>query len=88
MTPDADRPPEEDLACREVVEIVSEYLDGTMAPGERRRLEAHLEGCPFCTEYVDQLRAVGRALHTLGTESIGAGRRDALLQAFRSWHER
>jgi anti-sigma factor RsiW len=87
MTPDAVRPPDEDLACQEVVEIVSDYLDGTMAPGERRRFEAHLEGCPFCTEYVDQLRAVGGVLRALAADSIDAARRDAVLEAFRGWHE-
>ena len=88
MTPDTARPPEEDLACKEVVEIVSDYLDGTMAPAERRRFEAHLEGCPYCTDYVDQMRAVGGALGELGGESIDPARRDALLDAFRGWHER
>jgi anti-sigma factor RsiW len=88
MTPDAIRPPEDGLACIEVVEIVSDYLDGTMAPVERHRFEAHLRGCPYCTEYVEQLRAVGGALRELGGESIGPAGRDALLEAFRSRHER
>jgi len=86
MTPDAIRPHEEDLACQEVVEIVSDYLDGTMTPAERRRFEAHLETCPYCTEYVEQLREVGGALRALGGQSIDAARRDALLEAFRGWH--
>jgi anti-sigma factor RsiW len=87
MTPDAIRPPEEDLACQEVVEIVSDYLDETMAPADRRRFEAHLQGCPYCTEYLEQLREVGGALRGLGAESIDEARRNALLEAFRGWHE-
>jgi anti-sigma factor RsiW len=88
MTPDAILPPDNDLACQEVVEIVSDYLDGTMTPADRRRFDAHLLGCPFCTEYVEQLRAVGGALRALAGESIGPARRDALVEAFRGWHER
>jgi anti-sigma factor RsiW len=87
MTPAPTRPPNDDLVCQEVVEIVSDYLDGAMAPAERRRFDAHLETCPCCTEYVEQLREVGGALRALGSESIDPGRRDELLEAFRGWHE-
>jgi anti-sigma factor RsiW len=87
VTADTTRPPEDDLACQKVVEIVSDYLDGSMAGGMRRRFEAHLERCPYCTEYVEQLREVGAALHGLAAESIEPARRDALLDAFRGWHE-
>jgi anti-sigma factor RsiW len=87
VTPDTIRPPEEDLACQEVVEIVSDYLDGSMTGGVRRRFEAHLQRCPYCTDYVEQLREVGVALRGLAAESIESARRDALLEAFRGWHE-
>jgi anti-sigma factor RsiW len=87
VTPGTICPREEDLACQEVVEIVSDYLDGRLAPAERRRFEAHLQGCPYCTEYVAQLREVGGALRGLAAESIALERRDALLEAFRGWHE-
>jgi anti-sigma factor RsiW len=76
----------DDLACQEVVEIVSDYLDGVMAAEERRRVETHLETCPYCIEYVEQMRAIGGALHGLARESIAPERRDALLEAFRGWH--
>jgi anti-sigma factor RsiW len=76
----------EDLACQELVEIVSDYLDGAMAPEARRRVEVHLESCPYCIEYLEQMRAIGGALHGLARESIAPERRDALLEAFRGWH--
>jgi anti-sigma factor RsiW len=86
LSPDRRNPPGEDLACQEVVEVVSSYVDGVMAPEQMRRFEAHLVDCPYCTEYVDQLREVSGALHGLGAESIAPERREALLEAFRGWH--
>ena len=83
MTPAPPRP--DDLACQEVVEIVTDYLEGALPAGERDRFEAHLEQCPFCTEYVEQMRAVGGALGALEPETIAPERRDALIAAFRGW---
>ena len=88
MTPDRGNPSDEDLACQEVVEVVSSYVDGLMEPEEMRRFEAHLLDCPYCTQYVDQLREIGGALHGLAGESIAPERREALLEAFRGWHAR
>ncbi|HLM87888.1 MAG TPA: zf-HC2 domain-containing protein [Streptosporangiaceae bacterium] len=46
-----------DIACRQAVELVTGYLEGTLArAGRRRRFEAHLAGCPHCTEYLAQMR--------------------------------
>jgi anti-sigma factor RsiW len=88
LTPDRGNPSDEDLACQEVVEVVSNYVDGLMEPEEMRRFEAHLLDCPYCTRYVDQLREIGGALHGLAGESIAPERREALLEAFRGWHAR
>ena len=51
----------DDLACVEVVEIVTDYLEGALPAAEASRLERHLETCPGCSEYLEQLRA-GRRL--------------------------
>ena len=80
--------PGDDLACRQVVEDVTAYLEGVMAPGERRRFEAHLSGCPFCTRYVEQVGEVAGALGALREEAAAPADRAALLAAFRGWRER
>ncbi len=54
MTGPADVP---DLRCVELVELLGEYLEGTLTPGRRDDLEAHLRGCRGCSAVVDQLRA-------------------------------
>jgi anti-sigma factor RsiW len=46
-----------DITCRELVELVTDFLEGTLSADDRERLEAHLEACDPCVEYVDQIRA-------------------------------
>jgi anti-sigma factor RsiW len=72
----------EDLACRELVELVTDYLEGALAPAERARFEAHLADCPGCERYLEQLRAtiaITRASGELENRPEIAG----LLKAFR-----
>jgi anti-sigma factor RsiW len=58
-------PPHDDVACIDEVELITEYLEGALPEAERRRLEAHLETCPGCTEFLAQIRAVAESLHGL-----------------------
>ena len=76
------------MTCREVVDLVSEYLEGRMAPADRARFEAHLELCPYCREYVSQMRATIAALGGLGEETIPEERRAEVIEAFRDWKDR
>src|SRR5690242_16024669 len=45
-----------DLACRELVELVTAYFDGSLSRRDRRRFEAHISACVNCTAYVEQIR--------------------------------
>jgi anti-sigma factor RsiW len=56
---------EPDLKCIEVVELVSDYLDGELDAETRRRVEEHLALCPPCRLYVEQVRGTVRALGRL-----------------------
>jgi anti-sigma factor RsiW len=73
------------MTCKKLVELVSEYLEGTLASADRRRFEEHLEDCPYCVTYVEQLRQVVGALGRLPAESISPKAREELLYAFRDW---
>jgi len=70
------------------VEIVTDYLEGAMTDGERARFEGHLSKCGGCTRYLEQMRetveASGR-LRVDDVDALGAGARDELLAAFRSF---
>jgi anti-sigma factor RsiW len=73
------------LACQELVELVTDYLEGTLSRRDRRRVERHLSGCDGCTAYLEQMRATLAALGTITEESLAPEARDALLHAFRDW---
>jgi anti-sigma factor RsiW len=74
-----------DMSCRELVEAITDYLEGTMGAGDRRRFQAHLEICPFCVTYLEQMRQTIVTVGELREESISPERRDHLVGAFRGW---
>jgi anti-sigma factor RsiW len=76
--------PSDDPACVEVVELVTDYLEGVLPEAEARRLERHLGTCPGCTEYLEQLRAIAGSLRGLTDESFPAELREGLIADFRS----
>jgi anti-sigma factor RsiW len=77
-------PETDDLACTEEVEIVTDYLEGALPAAEMRRFERHLETCPGCTEYLEQMRALAGGLGSLAGDSISAETRAGLFDAFRN----
>jgi anti-sigma factor RsiW len=75
------------LACSELVELVTDYLDGALSKRDRARFEAHIAGCDDCTAYVEQFTRTIAALEALPPEEPGPATVDALLQVFRGWSE-
>jgi anti-sigma factor RsiW len=72
------------ISCREVVELVTDYLDGALDSETRARFEAHLELCGPCVEYVEQIRTTSRLAAVAVAEFEQRPDRDALLAAFRA----
>lgn len=77
-----------EMPCRELVELVTEYLEGRLSPQDRARFEAHIEACDACRTYLDQFRQTIRSLGRLPEESLSPESRNALLAAFRGWPRR
>ena len=73
------------IACQEVVELVSDYLEGALSDGERRRFERHLAGCPHCTEYLAQMRETISLTGRLTPEDLTPQMRDEFVDLFRRW---
>ena len=73
------------LNCRELVELVTAYLEGDLSAGERKRFEAHLSGCDGCTMYVEQMRRTIELTGTLSVDDVAREAGEALLRAFRDW---
>ena len=73
------------LSCKEMVELVTDYIEGAMAPDLRRRFDQHLSVCHPCVTYVDQMRQTIAALGKLPEESVPQPAMNALLDHFRRW---
>ena len=71
------------LVCREFVELVTDYLEGTLPETERVRFEAHLAECDGCTGYLEDMRRLAGTLHATPEPPPDDATREALLRAFR-----
>ena len=80
MMPDPD-----DLTCQELVELVSDYLDGALSERDRERFEAHLLDCDECPIYLEQIRITIRTVGTLTEHQMPQPAKDDLLRRFRTW---
>lgn len=73
------------LSCQELVELVTDYLEGALTSRQRARFERHIAACPHCTAYLEQLRVTLRELGELQEDDVPAPMREELLNAFRDW---
>jgi anti-sigma factor RsiW len=80
--------PPKELSCREIVELVSEYLDDALAGDERDAFERHVAECEGCQNYLTQMRDTIRLTGELREESLSPALREDLLAAFRGWSGR
>jgi anti-sigma factor RsiW len=76
-----------EMACQELVELVTAYFDGSLSRRDRRRFDAHIRGCEHCTAYLEQMRLLIAATGRLTEEDIPTDARDELLAAFRGWSQ-
>ena len=73
-----------DMVCQELVEMLTEYLDGTLRADDLARLQAHLTVCDHCAVYVEQFQtSIALAGASGGTKSMPE-LRNLLARAFRS----
>ena len=74
------------LSCQQVVELVTDYLEGRLSRRDRKRFEQHLAACDGCSRYLEQMRVTIRALGRLEEQHISAAAKRELLDAFRDWN--
>ena len=74
----------DDLPCRDVVELVTDYLEGALTPEGQAAVERHLIICDGCAGYLDQMREVIRLTGELRSDDVPADVLEALTAAFRS----
>jgi anti-sigma factor RsiW len=77
------RTPGMTVACQEIVELVTDYLEGALDPDMTAEVEAHLQLCDGCDTYVEQMRATIRELGAVPVETLSETAQSELLGAFR-----
>ena len=76
---------DDDIVCRELVELLTDYLEGAIPAADRAVIDAHLATCDGCTRALDQLRRTIRLTGTITPDDVPPGQREALAAAFRLW---
>ena len=76
------------FTCQQVVDLVTEYVEGALPPPERLAFEQHVAICPPCRAYFTQMRTVVRVGGTLREDDLPAPVRENLMDAFRDWKRR
>jgi anti-sigma factor RsiW len=75
----------DELTCEELVELITDYLEGALGPKERARFEEHVAVCEPCSIYLKQMKRTVAMAGALRGDSIPPAARDELLRAFRGW---
>jgi anti-sigma factor RsiW len=73
------------MSCRELVELVTAYLEGALSLADRMRFESHLSGCDHCSTYLEQMRLTIQLTGTLRVDGVSREAEETLLRAFRDW---
>jgi len=74
-----------DLTCKELVELVTDYLEGSLSRRDRKRFENHIDGCTNCRGYVAQFKETIRLTGTLREHDIPSEAARELLVLFNGW---
>jgi anti-sigma factor RsiW len=78
---------QDDLVCQQVVEVVTDYLEGALTRSDRRRFDRHLRGCPNCTNYLAQMRETIARTGRLRPDDVSPEALDELTALFHRWSE-
>lgn len=74
-----------DLVCQQAVELVTDYIEGSLSRADRRRFEAHLADCPNCTEYLAEMRLTIQLSGRLGPDDLSPEMSYDLVALYRVW---
>jgi len=77
----------QELTCKELVELVTNYFENVLPPADRARFEQHANSCSGCKAYLEQMRQTIRLTGKLSEDHVPPPARDELLHAFRKWKQ-
>jgi len=76
---------DDEMACQQLVELVTDYFDGCLTLPERLRFEAHLAACSGCRAYLEQMRLTLGVLGSISERTISPEARERLLSVYSAW---
>jgi anti-sigma factor RsiW len=76
----------DEIRCKQLVELITDYLEGALSPEQHRLFEAHLAECEGCTAYLEQMRLTIRLLGSVTPETLAREDRERLLELFHTWN--
>jgi anti-sigma factor RsiW len=74
-----------EISCQELVELVTDYLEGALSAADRDRFDSHIAGCDGCRAYLEQIRVTVALTGQLTPEQIAPEAEAGLIEAFRDW---
>lgn len=74
----------DDLTCQQVVQLVTDYLEGALPPADHERFERHLADCPDCDANLEQMRQTIALTRTLCVEDVPPRTMEVLIRAYRT----
>ena len=77
----------QEITCHELVELVTDYLEGAMPEAERARLDTHLTDCEPCRNYLDQMQRTIQTVGELREDAVSPEAQQELVQVFRAWKQ-
>jgi anti-sigma factor RsiW len=79
------RTTDDDLTCRELVEVITDFVEGAMSDADRARFERHLGECAGCAAVMSQFRTTIEVTGRLTEDQVSEDQRDAMREVFRRW---
>jgi anti-sigma factor RsiW len=73
-----------DIACASGVELLMEYLEGTLTPDVRAAVDAHVAGCPRCIAFIASYQETPRLVRDATAIDMPADLQSSLLAALRA----
>lgn len=73
------------LVCREVTELVTDYVEGRLSRWDRLRFQLHIGMCRHCREYLRQMKTTQRLLGSVPPQPPSSDVEAELLRRFKDW---
>jgi anti-sigma factor RsiW len=74
-----------EISCQELVELITDYLEGALGPEDQDRFDSHIAACDGCRLYLEQIRVTVTLSGRLSPEQLEPAAEAALLEAFHNW---